>query len=75
MKRFFAIIFGLVLIASASSGAAASSRQVRSNTSHGADVAVVAVFRALRFLIGLVPAGDGLIPPLPRPAGQTKCCK
>ena len=76
MKRFFAIVVCLVLCTSASNGATAPQQAQTRASGSGRTAAITAAFRAIRFLIGLVPNGDGFIPPIPKPEGKsTTCCK
>jgi hypothetical protein len=78
MKRFFAIVICLVLCTSASGGATVPRQpQTRASASENRNAAAIdRALRAVRFLIGLVPDGDLLIPPIPKPEGKTTtCCK
>lgn len=72
MKRFFAIVLCLVVTASAF---AATPRQKRRGINPSAVVIATAV-RLLEWRFGVVPASDGLRPPIPAPSDKaTACCK
>jgi hypothetical protein len=75
MRKFFAITLCLVLTASAVS--AAPRQQVRREIKPAttAVAAAIQILQILRLRLGIVPNGDGLTPPIPRPNTTKTCCK
>ena len=73
MRKFFAIT--LCLLVSTSVFAAAPRRQGRSDLTT-AKIVIATAIHLLQWRIGIIPNGDGLTPPWPKPGEKpTTCCK